>query len=102
EEAEGRALQLLRRLRARLREPIGEHDSRIADRKLGVPDLPARGFGARELLRPKRPLVELDRLRRVVNGEVRAEGVVALGNRLDSQRPPFPERFAAARPILRL
>src|SRR5262249_22677299 len=54
------------------------------DLDLGMTDLAVRRVHAHALLGAERLLVVLDRGARVVDGEVRSDGVVALGNRLDS------------------
>src|SRR5215211_3192435 len=72
-----------RRPHVRLRKRIRQHQLRIADLQLGVPD-PAVGPGhAQHLLGAERLLVEVDRARGVVDGEIRREAVVALRNRID-------------------
>src|SRR5215510_1216100 len=62
---------------------VGEHDGRVADLDLGVPDSAARRGDADLLDGCERLLVEVDGLRRVVADQVRRRRVVAIGNRLD-------------------
>src|SRR6266540_3485289 len=88
EDADGCATELLRRRQGRLRHWIGEHEHGVADLQLGVSDGVLRTRHAPTLLCTERPLVELDRLRRVFNGEGRGEGVIVLGNRF-CHGPPF-------------
>ncbi len=88
EDAHGCATELLRRRQGRLRHWIGEHEHGVADLQLGVSDGVPRTRHAPTLLCTERPLVELDRLRRVFNGEGRGEGVIVLGNRF-CHGPPF-------------
>ena len=78
----GRGAGVARRRRRRVREGIGEHHDRVADLELGVADLAIRAVHARALFRAERLRVVLDRLGRIVHGEVRDERVVALGHRL--------------------
>src|SRR5215218_6949428 len=92
EDRDGSSADLLRRPRIGLRERIREHQDRVADPDLGVRDLPVGPEHARELGRAERALVELDRLRPVVDGERRRQGVVALWNRLNSHSPPSEGR----------
>jgi hypothetical protein len=60
-----------------------QDDDGVADAQLRVPDrLPVRRGHSRDLLRAEGFLVELDRLRAVADGEVRRDGVHAVGDRL--------------------
>ncbi len=68
---------------------VREHDDGVSDLKLRMGDVAARGGHAHALGGAERPLVELDGLRRVVDGKKRGEGVVALGNRLCRHGSPF-------------
>jgi hypothetical protein len=86
EDARARAAQLLGRPGRRLRRRVGEHDHRVSDAELGVADPVVRRIHAHALLGAERTLVVLDRLRRVVDGEIRREGVVPVRNRLRRHR----------------
>src|SRR5215207_1762566 len=81
-DVDARPAELLRSLRARLRERIGEHEDRVADLELRVHDRAVWSGHAAALLGAERALVEVDRGRRVVDGEIRHEGAVTLGDRL--------------------
>src|SRR5439155_130009 len=95
EDAGAGAAELARRLRGRLRERVGEHHDRVADLDLGMPDLPVRSLHPHALLRSERGLVELDRLGRILEHEVRHDGVVPLWNRLRHTSPLFSWLSAA-------
>src|SRR6266849_9670175 len=74
-----------------LRKFVGDHDRRIADLDLGMPDLPA-GLGVtHQLRRSKRFLVKLDGARRVFDDQVR-------GRSMESVRDGF--HFACHRVCL--
>src|SRR5262245_9499667 len=93
EDADARAAQLRRRLGARLWERIRQHHVRVADDELRVPDPPVGAVHADGLFGAEGFLVVLDRLRRVVDGQIGRHRVVALGNWLYSQLPsPFDRR----------
>src|SRR6266581_2122319 len=66
-----------------LRYPMSGYSSAsiIAESHLGVSDLSVRGGEAHCLARAERLLVELDRLRRSFDDQVRRRGVVTLGYR---------------------
>src|SRR5215211_257675 len=87
-EARADSSELLRRLGRRLRKRIGEHDQRVPDLDLGVGDFAVRAEHPAALLRAEGSLVELDRFRRVRDGEVRRDGAVTLWNRLYGHDPP--------------
>ena len=55
---------------------------RIADADFGVHDLPVRPDRARDFLGAERLLVPVDRLRGVVERELRRHRVMTLGNRV--------------------
>ena len=59
---------------------VVQHDERIADADLRVHDLPVGTDGARDFLRAQRLLVPVDRLRGVVERELRRHGVMSFGN----------------------
>ncbi len=74
--------ELLRADEIHVRNLVGEHDHRVADRHLGMPDLPVRpththGLGCAEHRR-----IEVDRVRRAVDGQVRNHARVLIGNGL--------------------
>src|SRR5258706_219007 len=62
---------------------IRQHDVRIADLDLGMAELALRSRDAQQLLRAERTLVEVDRLRRAADAQVRGDGVVSLRDRQD-------------------
>jgi hypothetical protein len=80
----------LRAAEAHLRELIGQHDRRIADFELGVPDPPVRLHQAHEFLAAERALVKVERLRCALDAQIGRGTRVVVGNRLRGHRcPPF-------------
>ena len=59
-----------------------KHENRVADLELRVHDRAVWSGHAAALLGAERALVEVDRGRRIVDGEIRHEGAVTLGDRL--------------------
>src|ERR671911_533680 len=74
--------ELLRRLRACLGERVGKHQDRVTDLELSVHDRAAWAGHAAALLGAESALVEVDRGRRVFDGQIRHEGAVTLRDRL--------------------
>src|SRR5439155_26699502 len=71
-----------------LRAFVGEHDRRVADADLGVHHLAVGAGHAEQLGRAERLLVEVQRLRGTVDDEVRGDGVIPVGDRLDWHGEP--------------
>src|SRR5437867_2912816 len=65
-----------------VRELVGEHDQRVADLELGMADLAAGCAHAHALPRAEHGSIEVDRIARAIDGEVRCDFRVALGDRL--------------------
>ena len=86
--AHRRAPELLRRVRIVIRELVGEHDDRVADPDLGVPDLPIRRPVAEELGGAERLPVELEGALAPVDDQIGRDGVVPVGNLLDRHALP--------------
>jgi hypothetical protein len=59
---------------------IGQHDPRIADRHLGMTDAPIGHGQTQRFLGTERLLVELDRLRRPIDHQIRRDAVMLIGN----------------------
>ena len=59
---------------------VVDHDARIADAKFRMHDLAVRADSARAFFRAKRLLVPVDRLRGVVQSELRGDRVITLGD----------------------
>src|SRR5262249_39635768 len=81
QDADRRAADRKRTLRAHLWMFVGEHDDRIADADFSVTDLAVgpgepQGFGRAECF-----LVEVDRFRRATADDVRRRRMIAVGNR---------------------
>src|SRR5829696_4273016 len=74
--------ELLRSLRARLRERVGKHEKGVTDLELRVHDRSAWAGHAGALLGAESALIEVDRGRRVFDGQIRHEGAVTLRDRL--------------------
>src|SRR5882724_1340164 len=62
---------------------VREHEARIANLQLGVPDLPVRTIHAHDYGGAEYILVIFDRSRSVLDDEVRSDGVVSLRNVMD-------------------
>src|SRR5262245_22921192 len=84
-----------------LGEFVVEHEPRVADLKLGMPDLVAHRK-PRNLLRSERLLVKVDRSCAVVDGEDQIEVSVPLGNWLGHCLAPMSLAPSDAAPILPL
>jgi len=69
-DADRRSTQRGGTLRAAIRKFVGQHDDRARDFDFGVPDFAARHRYAMQFGRAERLLVKLNRLRRVLAGEI--------------------------------
>src|SRR5262245_50405142 len=69
---------------------VGEHDHRVADRKLGVCHLAVRRHEAHSLFCAEGAPVKLDRIGRLLQREVRGYGTVTIGNGLHGHESLSP------------
>src|SRR5262245_28353733 len=81
-EADGRAPVVLWASRVHLRRLVREHDVRVADLDLRVPDAPPGRGHPHDLDGPERAAVEIERARAIVDDEIRRGGVVSVRDRL--------------------
>ena len=81
-DADRRAAELPRSACAHLRVLIGQHDDRITDADLRMPDFSARPGYPHALGRGEDPLVEVERARRAVDDHVRRGVVISVRHRL--------------------
>src|SRR5712691_7086258 len=79
-DAHWRSAERLRTLVAHLRVFIREHDRRIANLDLSVPNLAIRRRKAKQFLRAKRFLIKLDRVAGAANDQVGRGGVITVRN----------------------
>src|SRR5881392_237368 len=88
-----------RGFRIAARKLVGHHDDRIADPDRGVHDGAVRHRRPVDLLRAERPFVELDRLRRSVDHQVRRHGPLpcGIGGARRRPRPGCAFRFRSRR-----
>src|SRR6266446_4540062 len=83
----------MRTARAHFRKLISEHDVRIADLDLSVPDLPIRLRKTHHFRRAKCFLVKLEGLGSVLNDQIGCRRVISLGNRLGIAHDFSPPSF---------
>src|SRR5580700_4392829 len=85
-------------VRVHLRMLVSQHDSRVSDLDLSVPDPVSHGH-TKEFLRAECLLVEMNRGVGILENEIRSDRAISVGNWLDHFKALLPGRMSSPRSI---